>query len=618
MCGISGIVWRSGNGAQKNPARAATHAMLSAMRHRGPDGSGVFETENAILGHVRLSIIDIAGGAQPFRAMQDQLALSYNGETYNFNELRAELQERGAGFSTRSDTEVVLQAYAAWGGAFDERLNGMYSYAIFDGRSADPVLWLGTDPVGIKPLFLFQNEDWIIFASELKAVVAAMKILSVDVVPNPQAVRAYLEFGFAPAPLSFLSQVRAFMPGDRCRIDLRTGVVLWMPRRLRPYSRVRKSERGVLDAELREALERAIRRQIVADVPVGFFLSGGIDSSLLLAMAARMGFQTKSFTIRFRGDGHGVDQANEADIATEIARLCGSRHHEIAIDADGLMDSIDDCLAAMDQPLADPACLPLLALSRFASREVKVCLSGDGGDEIFAGYPRHRLERWKRRWQILPLPARRAARHVVNWLPNSPSTGLAEKMRKAKVGFSILDDSNYVLGPFGRRIDPMAFDWNMPETLDGVALMDADIDGQLAGQMLPKTDNMTMAASLECRVPLLDLELVQLASGVPLNEKMNRTTGKLPLRRILADYLPPEIVNRPKRGFRVPLTSWLRGEMAPRVRDELLSGSGIIGQFLHPSEVAKIVEEHMSGRGEHSIRIWTLLALNAWAKRTGT
>ncbi|MGL5840119.1 MAG: asparagine synthase (glutamine-hydrolyzing) [Sphingorhabdus sp.] len=616
MCGVCGIVWRSGNAEHREKARAANSVMLAALKHRGPDGSGTFESENAILGHTRLSIIDLDGGAQPFRMAQDALALSYNGETYNFHDLRHELATEGASFVSRSDTEVALQAYSRWGETFDHRLNGMYAYALFDGRGPDAILQLGTDPVGIKPLFLFENDDWVIFASELRAVISAMRQLSIEVGVSVDGVSAFLAYGFTPAPLSLVQGITAFGPGSRCRIDLRTRKVSWLPRRARPHASANESGNGSRDAELRDCLQRAVERQIVADVPLGFFLSGGIDSSLLLAMAARMGVEPKSFTIRFTGAGHGVEQVNEADIAADIAKICGSRHYEIAIDASSLLNGIDACFAAMDQPLADPACLPLLALARFARQEVTVCLSGDGGDEVFAGYPRHRLQKWKQHWIRVPSPAQSIARSAARCLPDAPSDGLTELLRKAKVGFSLLDDPHYIRGPFACQVAAQEFSWNQLAAFDASELMDADIDGQLAGQMLLKTDNMTMAASLECRVPFLDLELIELASTMPLGYKMNSASGKLPLRRILRDLLPKSISDRPKHGFRVPLTSWLRGEMASRVRDELTSDLGIIEQILPRNYIASVVDEHLEGRSEHSTRIWALLAINAWMRQS--
>ena len=526
MCGVSGIITRhSGAHADGTEARSAVTSMMHAMHHRGPDGSGIFERGNVILGHNRLSVIDLVGGAQPLCLQNGRLAVSYNGETYNFNELRNTLAATGTVFKTHSDTEVVLQSYASNGINFDQKLNGMYSYAIFDGRGPENIVQLGIDPVAIKPLFLFQNDDFFIFASELRAVAAAMKTLKIARGVDPQAARAYLRYGFVPAPMALLRGVRAFAPGDRCRIDSSQGSVEWLPPRMRPRAPIEYIGERSLKAQLSDHLIRAIKRQIVADVPVGFFLSGGIDSSLLISAAARIGIQPKSFTIRFTGAGHGVSQANEADIAAQVARLCGSEHHEIALDSGKLLYRIDDTFDAMDQPLADPACLPLYELSKFARSEVTVCLAGDGGDEVFAGYPRHRFEGWKQHWRYFPKPFSRAVRAIFDRFPTAPGTGVAEMLRKAKVGFSLIDDPDYITGPFGNDVQAADFDWNKIDKLDAQSLMDADIDGQLAGQLLPKTDSMTMAASIECRVPLLDLELIDFASSLPLSAKLGKTRG---------------------------------------------------------------------------------------------
>lgn len=597
--------------------RRAADAMRGALQHRGPDGHGQFETDGAILGHMRLAIIDLAGGRQPMTSPAGDVALSYNGECYNFGDLTESYAQRGWRFATRCDTEAVLAGYCLDGETADERLNGMFAYALLDERSARPFVLLSTDPVGIKPLFLYENDGVVLFASELQAIVAGLASLGRSREVASAGVEAFLRFGWVPAPATLLRHVRKLLPGERWVVDIvdaqarprsRNALRLCGPR----FHSVRD-----FDAALAETLKGAVARQLISDVPLGIFLSGGIDSSLVLATARELGHEMQCFTIGFSGPGQGVSVANETAAAEAVAKALGGTTTSLQVDEAVLQAELFNTLDAMDQPLADPACLPLLLLSRFARESVKVCLSGDGGDELFAGYPRHALIPFKRQWHKLPPAFRGLTGRLVGRLPTAPGRGAAEALRKARVLHGMVDQADYVAGPFSTMLesDP-SHDWNgvMPD--DSCAVMRADIEGQLAGQMLPKTDNMTMAASLECRVPLLDLELISLASGAPMAWKRGVNTGKLPLRRLLARHLPPAVTGRAKQGFRVPLTSWLRGPIADEIKDRLLTPHAAVQGVLPSAQVETLLGDHLAGRAEHSVRIFALLALNSWLART--
>lgn len=616
MCGIFGLAWKGGAGLNDR-AESAAKAMQRSLNHRGPDGTGMLRREGLILGHVRLAIIDLVNGAQPMASPDEKISLSYNGECYNFPALMEQLTRGGWNFQSRCDTEVLLAAFAQRGERFDEALNGMYAYAILDERGGDRLIHLSTDPVGIKPLFVFEDGNCFIFASELRAIVAAMHALGKPVEVDPDAVSAYLRLGWVPPPLSMVRGARKLPPGERWQINLDKWNVRQSSVRKLPSREPFAGTSSDLDDELDETLKQVIRRQTLSDVPLGFFLSGGIDSSLLLAVASELGLAAQSFTIRFVGDGHGVEAANEADVADAVARHLGAPIDIIDVDPATLLATIGDTFGAMDQPLADPACLPLLLLSKIASQSVKVCLSGDGGDELFAGYDRHRIAGLRGGWSRLPNPVRALGRRTATLLPAAPGTGVKEKLRKLRVGYRLIDSPNYVDGPFSEWLPHLSRPderWNDVRSADAGTLMYADIEGQLAGQMLPKSDNMTMAASLECRVPLLDLDLIELASSLSLTNKRAGNLGKLPLRRLLARRLPPEITNRPKHGFRVPLTSWFRTAMAEEIRDKRLHEMGPINQFLEPNVIAELVNSHLAGESEHSIRIWSLLAFESWQK----
>ena len=615
MCGIFGLVWRPGvTGVEPQTARAAAEAMRRVLHHRGPDGSDILESDNVLLGHRRLAIIDLAGGHQPMVSPDGATALSYNGECYNFLDLRSDLEARGWRFRTRSDSEVLLAGHFLDGEKFDRDLNGMYAYAVLDRRGGQGHIQLSTDPMGIKPLFLYEHDGLAIFSSEIRAIAIALAQLGRVVDIDCDAVAAYLRLGWVPAPLSLIRHVRKLGPGERWRIDLADASARKTSQRLRPSGAEPFKTEADLDAALEACLVAVVQRQTISDVPLGFFLSGGIDSSLVLAGARASGIDAQSFSIAFTGAGHGVAQANEIEIARAVAKQLQSEFHAIEVDESVMRATLGETLASMDQPLADPACLPLLLLSRFAREQVTVCLSGDGGDELFAGYPRHAIHPAKMAVQQMPAGFRSLARGAASLFPAAPGSGLHEILRKARVLHGLLDNPDYVAGPFAADLpDPGAWEsWNRDIPVDANAMMDADIEGQLAGQMLPKTDNMTMATSLECRVPLLDLELHAIAGAIPLDWKRNRKRGKLPLRRLLDKHLPRSITERPKQGFRVPLTSWFRGPMADQIRDRLTGRNDIVADILGEEAIAEVLASHGMGKAEHSVRIWALLAIAEW------
>lgn len=616
MCGICGIVWHGKRRVDPDESRHALDAMMSAMKHRGPDGSGVHLGQRSALGHLRLAVIDVASGAQPMSLPGKEMTLVFNGELYNFQDLKPDLSRQGWTFTTRSDTEVLLAGHALEGDAFDRKLNGMYAYARLDQLQGGEVITLAVDPVGIKPIYVAETSEATLFASELRGVIAGMKALGHSPQIDPTAVSQYLSLGWVPQPGTLLRGVRKLRPGERLRIHAADGLVENAGCDAPP-----KREQPVGLEELEDGVIAALRRQMIADVPLGFFLSGGVDSSLLVALASELGVEPRTFTVRFAGEGHGVSSANEADIARQVAQTFGAHHHECVVDANVLASHLDETFEAMDQPIADPACLPLLLLSRFAREQVTVCLSGDGGDELFAGYPRHQLADWKQKWRAVPSAIRGPIRVAGRLLPQAPSTGAREFLRKGGVALRLVDDESYFPGPFsgerGRGLSPAPVlpAWARDIPYDGEAMMMADLAGELSGQMLPKTDHISMWCSLECRVPLLDLELIRMARAMPLEMKRQGATGKIPLREILARRLPAHIANRPKHGFRVPLTTWFRGELSGMVRERLLSRSEVAAGVVSHREVGDLVEAHLTGAEERSIQIWSLLALQAWIDR---
>jgi asparagine synthase (glutamine-hydrolysing) len=547
-----------------------------------------------------------------------RVALSYNGEIYNYRDLRDDLARRGWQFATASDSETVLASYCLDGVEGDANLNGMYAHAILDERTDERAIVLAVDPVGIKPMFVWQGAGVVLFASELQAIVAALRALAIPVEIDREAAASFLKLGWVPAPLAMIRGARRLLPGERWRIDVAEARAAPLSVRPLPASARPSANREEFVERFGAALNGAVERQLISDVPLGFFLSGGIDSSLLLAVVREMGHNPSSFTIEFAGSGHGVARANEGEIARAVAERLGVPFHSIVVDEATMRDTLPRMMAAMDQPLADPACLPLLLLAEFARKDVTVCISGDGGDELFAGYPRHQLAPLRANWARLPGPVRSLGRSVAGLLPQTPSTGWREALRKVRVGHGLVDAEAYVQGPFADVLPatPSLEPWNHGIGKDARALMAADLAGQLAGQMLPKTDNMTMAASLECRVPLLDLELVELAAQAPLAWKREARIGKVPLRQLLARHLPREITDRPKHGFRVPLTSWFGGPLAGELRERFARRADVFDALLPNGLAASVLDDHLAGRAEHSVRIWALLALDSWIERT--
>jgi asparagine synthase (glutamine-hydrolysing) len=611
MCGVAGAILKP-RVAERLALDEAVCAMVSCVRHRGPDGAGQVSDAGVVLGHARLSIIDLETGEQPLFNEDGTKALVYNGEVYGYQALRDALSVRHV-FRTSTDSEVLVHLYEEHGPDFARPLNGMYAYILHD-RSNDSVHF-GIDSIGIKPLYWYEDSDVVLIASELRAISVGLRSLGRVPEFDESAMREYLHLGWFPAPSTALRGVRKLAPGERA--EYRNGLVSVVAPERRPLG---PPVSGDPTRAVEEELTAAVRRQLVADVPVGFFLSGGIDSSLLVALAARERRGLKTFTVGFRGQGTEVARVNEAHVARRVASILGTEHHETSVDVALMLEEFDEVFQAMDEPIADPATLPLLHVARFARESVTVCLSGDGGDEVFSGYPRHWMAPYKRRWHSLPRFARRAVEAGAKLLPSRPSRGFVEGLRRTRVGMELLFDADYVTGPFGGPFRAL-LDVGSPESLTPSALhesMDslfwADVDGQLSGQLLPKTDRITMWAGLETRVPYLDRDVVELARRIPRSAKIRGSTTKHVLRELLAVHLPAEIAGRAKHGFRVPLSGWFRNHLRDYVLRELRDDCLIPASVVPPQTVRHLVAEHQSGAAEHSIRIWALLALNHWIR----
>ena len=621
MCGIYGVLQLDGT-----PAPAEALRRMGALTiHRGPDDEGIHADGAVAIGMRRLSIIDLAGGHQPLSNEDGSLWLVANGEIYNYRELRRDLLAAGHRFKTDSDCETLLHLYEAHGDAFVDRLNGMYAFALWDAQRRRLVL--GRDRLGIKPLYLWQDQRRLIFASEAKAILG-MPGVSAEV--DPMALHSYLTLGYVPAPQSIFRGIRKLPPattliaeGDRVKqrrywrlpqeVDTTLGVDEWAER-------------------VRAQLEESVRMQMVSDVPIGAFLSGGIDSSAVVGfMSAHSEHPVKTYAIGFAG-GKAEAYYNELPYARQIAQRFGTDHHEIVVRPD-VVSLLPRLLWHMDEPIADTAFITTYLVSEFARREVTVILSGVGGDELFAGYRRYLGNHYQARFDRLPAGLRRAASALGNRLPSDRHSPLLDAMRLAKgflasAGLPLEERYRSYVDVFPDEMAEALLRGASPDAEDDLAkafgeatssdglnrMLAVDVATQLPDDLLLLTDRMSMAVSLECRVPLLDHELVELASRIPEDVKLRGGRLKHVMKAALEGVLPREILERRKRGFGAPMGAWLKGELAPLVR-ELLSEASVEarGLFRYP-QIASLVAAHEANRIDGTDRLLALLNFEVWAR----
>lgn len=594
MCGIAGTIDHRASGSEETLA-----SMLSWLQARGPDGVGSYVDGALAIGMRRLSIIDLEHGWQPLRSLDGAIVAFQNGEIYNYRELRRELEGSGFAFMTQSDTEVLAHGYAAWGiEGLLERLDGMYALAILDRRTDE--LHLARDPFGEKPLFYAASPGRFAYASQLLAVAA---LEWVDKAVDDEALNDYLALHYVAGERTLFRGVRRLLPG--CRMTLQ--VANPQPTIKRYYRLPLDARRRVSDDELAKAVEQAVTSRLVADVPVGIFLSGGLDSSVVAAIAARAQPRVMTFSMGFNSAEH--DESRHAEF---LARSCGTDHHTFHFDIDSFETLLPEVASSLDEPLGDQAALPLLWLCREASKYVKVVLSGEGADEMFAGYgyyrkmlptaPRGLLTRWRKQ----PASGSALERLIQNPVPETPS------------GFPLLTDIAGRERLIRRDIsEPSVHEKDFMRWLDTSRdplqrAMACDLGSWLPDDLLVKFDRMTMAQSIEGRAPFLSRRLVELAmSGYAPHERMTQTDSKLPLRRVARRWVPAEILDRPKQGFVLPMKQWLRtwlerrGGAAAYFEQRPLPG-------MDTREAVRLIEEDLA-QGVHRERlIFALVMLAEW------
>ncbi|MCW2966406.1 MAG: asparagine synthetase [Solirubrobacteraceae bacterium] len=609
MCGIAGLAALDGAAVDPGPLPA----MCDALRHRGPDDGGIWSDGPVALGNRRLSIIDLAGGHQPMASKDGHVVVVQNGEIYNHEALHAELAALGHTFATRSDTEVLVHGYEQWGEGLLERLRGMFAIAVWDAR--DRRLLLARDRFGIKPLYWTAQRGVLGFASELKALrrIGLREEIDID------ALEAYLAFNAIPAPLTIFADVRKLGPGEL--LSFRPGggvpeVRTWCRPLPARADALRGESEEALAAELLERLRDSVRAHLVADVPVGVFLSGGVDSGALTALAAQeTPGQVSTFSIGFEEASF-----DELGLARLVAQRYGTDHHELVLRVDAA-DLLGEIVAAFDEPFADSSALPTYLVSRLASQHVKVALSGEGGDELFGGYYTYVANMLAPR--LAPLA--RLARPLVERLPSSSKrVSLDYKARRFVRAAHLPPVERHhgfkeILAPElraalldGRRgsdpLIPWREHWAATEGAEELArLQELDLNLYLPSDLLTKTDRASMAHSLEARVPFLDPQVSELALALPTRMKVRGRQKKVLLRRAVEPLLPPEVVHGAKRGFSIPAAAWLRGELEPFAR-EVLHGAQLVDRDVS----LRLLDEHVGRRDDHSRALWGLLSLELW------
>jgi len=626
MCGIAGF--------QGDFDRALLERMNAAISHRGPDDAGVLHDEEARTGlaHRRLSIIDLSPrGHQPMWDARRSVAIVYNGELYNFRELRAELVQDGYLFHSQSDTEVLLNLYLRDGAKMLERLNGIFAFAIWDPRKAE--LLIARDGLGVKPLYYTETPRGTLFASELKAL---LQERSVDRQIDPQAVYDHLLFLWCPSPRTMLRTVKKLEPGFALRI--RGGRVAEHFRFYDlPYDQA-PVDWSVGDAvvQVRKYLKRAVERQLVADVPVGAFLSGGLDSSSVVALAQRrLTSRLQCFTIGFESREAQVEgMAADLPYATQVAKHLGVDLHTIWVGPE-MADDLPLMLFHLDEPQADPAPINALYITRLAREHgIKVLLAGAGGDDIFTGYRRHHALMLEPYWSWLPVGLRRGLRRASEALV--PRTERSRRLAKALSSADLDGDA---------RIESY-FQWISPRVLEPIfsgdlrseiALTRRDLVAEAIGALPPSVpplnrmlyvegkffladhnlnymDKVSMANGVEVRVPLLDPELVSLAARLPLNYKQRGRVGKWILRQAMAPYLPREVLRRKKAGFGAPLRYWLRHQLRPLVEDALSPRAISARGLFDPVQVQRLVAANEARRLDATYPIFAMICIELWCR----
>ncbi len=629
MCGICGFVYPS---ASRRAEPGIVRAMAQTLIHRGPDDEGIFCQEAVALANRRLSIIDLEGGHQPLSNEDGTLWVVQNGEIYNFLEIKKELEIKGHLFRTRSDTEVIVHSYEEWGLAFIHHLRGMFAFALWDGRQKK--LILGRDRIGVKPLYYALLPDGtLIFGSEIKAILAYPEIprrLDFD------ALDLYLTLEYIPAPYSIFKDIRK-LPAAHYAVYEKGSLRLSNYWRLSPQELKERSKETALPAamdRLYELLQESVRLRLISDVPLGAFLSGGIDSSTIVGLMRELGANPlRTFSIGFKESSY-----NELDYARKIVSRFQTEHEEFILEPQAL-DLTQKLIYHLDEPLADFSIFPTYLVAKMARSRVTVALSGDGGDELFSGYEHYQAQQIAR-WPLIPQVGSLVAPAINFFPPAEKKKGLWNKLQRFSLGLTypaklrhlrwmmFLDEKDKA-SLFNRGFrdeekarlplwekEPFSSLWAEMESFDPItAELYLDLKTYLPDDIMVKVDRMSMAVSLEAREPLLDHRLVEFVFSLPGAWKMHGLQTKWIFKKTMERLLPRENIYRAKEGFSIPIKIWLRRELRELLLDELnetrLRSEGIFS----PGYVQKLIAEHLSGQKNYSHQLWALLVFEMWREK---
>lgn len=619
MCGICGQ-YNFGNGAPV--ARKDIEAMATSIAHRGPDDDGYYISGPLGFGFRRLSIIDLSGGHQPMSDQEESVWVIFNGEIYNFHEIRRELEGHGHVFRTNSDTEVIIHGYKQWGDEVLNRLNGMFGLAIWDVRQQRLVL--ARDAFGIKLLYYRIDGDRLYFGSEMRAVRATMPgEMEID----PTSLNLFLRYRFTPSPYTILKGVHKLAPGTKLTVQNGSyQVSRWY--RFRPVPFAPAKSAAEAREELLELYKKAIKRQLISDVPVGLLLSGGLDSGLLLALMNLNGHSWPTYTV-----GYGASYAHdELAEAAESARILGAKHSSVTITKSIFEEALPKIVACLEEPVASSSIVPMYFVCERARQDVKVALVGQGPDELFGGYRRHLGLRYRALWSGLPSWMRTPISSTVATLPRNEalkrgvySLAIPDRMRRYQHVLSILP-GDQVDGLFQDGLleshsgDAVLESWaELEDLMDATdelgGLQFLEVRSTLPDELLMYADKLSMAHGLELRVPYVDKEIVEYVERLPANLKVRNRSQKWLHHQVCRTFLPDSILRRPKRGFAVKVVDdWFRGAIGNKMADALLDNGSKIYRYLRPAAVRELFEQHASGRHDNHKMLFSLVVFEEWLR----
>ncbi|MEO8657027.1 MAG: asparagine synthase (glutamine-hydrolyzing) [Bryobacteraceae bacterium] len=620
MCGIAGFI-----SAVPVSGRSLVERMGATLRHRGPDGSGFYVDDYAGLAHRRLSIIDVAAGQQPMANEDGSLLIVYNGEIFNHDALRQPLEAAGHTYGTRCDTETIVHSYEQYGPSCVERFRGMFSFAIWDRTRRR--LFCARDRLGIKPFYYWTDGRLFAFASEIKALFEHPDIgarLDEETLPE------YLSFGYVSGQRTMFRGVRKLLPGHTMEISLRDGRLEFVTRQYWDVPEPVAEQRSERDwiADCRQRLEETVRMRLMSDVPLGVFLSGGVDSSAIAAlMKPLVEGRIQTFSVGYREAAY-----SELGFARQVSEYLDTDHHEVLLGREEFFQELPKLIWHEDEPIAWPSSVSLFFVSKLAAERVKVVLTGEGSDELFAGYARYGHYLWNQkgmdRYRSVAPPGLR--RSVREWIGTSPLLSASMRRKLGHTFFGLgesleslyLDNFYSAFSRAGQRalsltVEASPYDsyydyWNARRQAPALErMLYADQKTYLV-ELLMKQDQMSMACSIESRVPLLDHPLVEFASRVPASMKIRNGSGKYIFKRAVEDLLPRGIVHRTKMGFPTPVRDWLRGAQAQPLYDAMLASGSFLREYLDTGAMATLVKDHQEGRHDCTDRLWRLLNLQLW------